>query len=437
MKLNSFSRRESAITHEGGPAASITPAEELTRTVLACLLWEDSFYEDGQSVADRIDSLCDRVSPEFIASLAITARQHHNLRHAPLLLLCNLARRGSGAIVSDTICEVITRADEMAELLSIYWRSGRKPLSNPMRRGLAKAFAKFSEYQLAKYAGRKSGVTLRDVMFLCHPKPTSDEQARVFMQIANGTLPPPETWEVLLSAGSDKKATFESLIKDGKLGYLALLRNLRNMMTAGCDSQLVRDAILDRNGAGKVLPFRFIAAARAVPSLEPVIDEAMQAAMASLPKLSGKTILLVDVSASMHASLSSRSDMSRLDAAAGLASIINAEDLRVFSFSNRYVEVPPRRGMSGIDAISSSQEHSGTYLGAAVTHVNTIPHDRLIVITDEQSADYVPPPVCRFAYMINVANFSKGVGYRSGWTHIDGFSEHVLTYINESEGLSH
>jgi hypothetical protein len=436
MKLNSLSRRESAITHEGGPAASITPAEELTRTVLACLLWEDSFYEDGQSVADRIDSLCDRVSPEFIASLAITARHHHNLRHAPLLLLCNLARRGSGAIVSDTICEVIARADEMAELLAIYWRSGRRPLSNPMRRGIAKAFAKFSEYQLAKYAGKKSDVTLRDVMFLCHPKPTSDDQARVFMQIANGTLPPPETWEVLLSAGSDKKSTFESLIREGKLGYLALLRNLRNMMNAGCDLTLVREAIVARKGADKVLPFRYIAAARAVPSLEPLLDEAMMASTSSMPQLSGQTIVLVDVSASMHAELSARGDMSRLDAAAGLASIINAEDLRVFSFSNRYVEVPPRKGMSGIDAISSSQENSGTYLGAAVTHVNTIPHDRLIVITDEQSSDYVPPPVCRLAYMINVANFSKGVGYRGGWTHIDGFSEHVLKFISESEGLS-
>lgn len=436
MKLNSSYLRETAITHEGGPAASITPAEELTRTVLACLLWEDSFYEDGQSVADRIDSLCDRVSPEFIASLAITARHQHHIRHAPLLLLCNLARRGNGAIVSETICEVITRADEMAELLSIYWRNGRKPLSNPLRRGIAKAFSKFSEYQLAKYAGKKSGISLRDVMFLCHPKPFGHDQCRVFMQIANGTLPPPETWEVLLSAGGDKKATFESLIKEGKLGYLALLRNLRNMMNAGCDSQLVRDAILAKKGADKVLPFRFIAAARAVPSLEPALDEAMQASMASLPQLSGKTIILVDVSASMHASLSSRSDLSRLDAAAGLASIINAEDLRVFSFSNSTVEVPPRRGMSGIDAISSSQANSGTYLGAAVTHVNTIPHERLIVITDEQSADYVPPPVCRLAYMINVSNFMHGVGYRSGWTHIDGFSERVIKFIAETEGLS-
>jgi hypothetical protein len=305
-----------------------------------------------------------------------------------------------------------------------------------MRRGLAKAFAKFSEYQLSKYAGKKSGVTLRDVMFICHPKPTSDDQARVFMQIANGTLPPPETWEVLLSAGGDKKSTFESLIREGKLGYLALLRNLRNMMTAGCDLTLVREAIVARKGADKVLPFRYIAAARAVPSLEPVLDEAMMASASSMPQLSGQTIVLVDVSASMHAKLSSRGEMSRLDAAAGLASIINAEDLRVFSFSNRYVEVPPRKGMSGIDAISSSQENSGTYLGAAVTHVNTIPHDRLIVITDEQSSDYVPPPVCRLAYMINVANFSKGVGYRGGWTHIDGFSEHVLKFIAESEGLS-
>jgi hypothetical protein len=434
MRLNSTART-SRVTHEGGPASFISPEAELTRTVAACLLWEDGFYEDGTTIADRIESLCDRVSPEFIASLAVTARQHYNLRHAPLLLLCCLSRRGSGKLVSETVAEVISRADELAELLAVYWRNGKRPLSNPLRRGLAKAFVKFSEYELAKYAGKRRDISLRDVMFLCHPKPTSDDQARVFMQLANGTLPAPETWEVLLSAGGDKRETFERLMSEEKLGYLALLRNLRNMSVAGCDTAMVADAIRKRRGADKVLPFRFVAAARAVPSLEPVLDEAMQASIAALPELSGKTIALVDVSASMHDKLSQRSDLTRMDAAAALASVINAEDLRVFSFSGRTVEVPPRRGMAGVDAILSSQSHCSTYLGSAIEVVNAIPHDRLIVITDEQSADYVPPPVSPRAYMINVASYSNGVGYGNGWTHIDGFSEHVIRYISEYERL--
>lgn len=435
MKLNVSASCHPSITHEGAPSPQISAAEELTRTVVSCLLWEDSFYESGNDTANRIDRLCDCVDPEFIASLAITARHHHNIRHAPLLLLCALARRGGGSLVSETTREVICRADEMAEVLAIYWRNGIRPLSNPLKRGLAKAFVKFSEYELAKYAGKNKAITLRDVMFLCHPKPTSDDQARVFMQIANNTLQPPETWEVLLSSGSDKKSTFESLIREGKLGYLALLRNLRNMTTAGCDEQLIRDAILARRGADKVLPFRFVAAARAVPHLEQTIDAAMQASLSLTPQLSGKTIVLVDVSASMHGTLSSRSGLSRIDAAAALASIINSEGLRVFSFSDETIEVAPRRGMAGVDAIIGSQRNSGTYLGMAVQQVNGLPHDRLIVITDEQSSDYVPSPTCQRAYMINVGTYGRGVGYRGGWTHIDGFSEQVLRFIAETEAI--
>jgi len=434
VKLNAASR--GPVTHEGGAACVLTPEAELTRTVSSCLLWESNFYECGDSIADRIESLCRRVSPEMIAATAIIARHRHHLRHAPLLLLCCLAEHGKGRLVSETVAYVISRADEMAELLAVYWRNGKKPLSNPLRRGIAQAFTKFDEHELAKYAGKRNGISLRDVMFLCHPKPGSEDQARVFMQIANGTLPPPETWEVLLSSGADKKTAFEGLIRDGKLGYLALLRNLRNMEAVGCDMTLIRDAIVARRGADKVLPFRFVAAARAVPSLEPQLDIAMQSAIASLPLLSGKTIVLVDVSASMHARLSGKSDLTRMDAAAALASIVNAESLRVFSFSDSdAVEVPPRRGMAGVDAIITSQPHRGTMLGNAVRCANAIPHDRLIVISDEQTSDIVPRPAARLAYMVNVGSDSNGVGYRDGWTHVDGFSEHVLRFIAEHERL--
>lgn len=123
-----------------------------------------------------------------------------------------------------------------------------------------------------------------------------------------------------------------------------------------------------------------------------------------------------------------------MDAAATLAAIIPGE-VRAFTFSNDVVEVPPRRGMAGVDAIVRSQTHGGTELGKAVTKINGIKHDRLIVITDEQSADRVPQPVANKAYIINVASYRNGVGYGGAWTHIDGFSENVLSYIREQEQL--
>lgn len=398
---------------------------------MSCLLWENEFYEDGQSIADRISETAELCSKQFVACLAVEARNEYGIRHAPLILLLELIRRG-GSGVSDAIFNTIRRPDEITELVTLYWRNGKFPLSKQMKLGLAKCFGKFNEYQFAKY-DRDGPVKLRDVLFLCHAKPEGEGQTDMFVRIANQSLKKPDTWEVSLSEGKDKKETFERLIKEGKLGYMALLRNLRKMMEVGCDKDLISNAIIERKGANMVFPFRYVAAARACPQLEVPIDKALCAAVGDLNMLKGETIVLVDVSASMEDHLSSKSDMTRMDAACALASIVNCERLRIFSFSRLLVEVPPRKGMAGVDAIRRSQPHGGTLLGQAIQSINDIPHDRLIVITDEQSRDRVPNPVCENAYMINVASNINGVGYHGGWNHIDGFSEKVLSWIDEME----
>ncbi|GAC1042232.1 TROVE domain-containing protein [Rhizobium sp. No.120] len=430
MRFNTSASIKQNYTHEGAPAKRITPEQALRRSILSCLLWEKEFYEDGKSIVDRIIENAAACSAETVSALAIEARNVHGLRHAPLMLLLDIIRRG-GSGVSDTIAQTLRRADEMAELVAIYWKDGKKPLSKQMKLGLAKTFGKFSEYQLAKY-DRDGAVRLRDVLFLAHPKPKDEGQEALFKRVAERQLVTPDTWEVALSGGADKKETFERLIREGQLGYLALLRNLRNMMDAGCDRELVKDAIGARKGADLIFPFRYVAAARACPQMEPYIDQALCEAIAAGPRLSGSTAVLVDVSGSMDATLSSKSDMKRIDAAAALASVING-DVRVFTFSQAVVEVPPRRGMAGVDAVIRSQPHSGTYLGAAVQMINqNVKHDRLIVITDEQSADRVPDPIAKSAYMINVASARNGVGYGK-WCHLDGFSEAVIRFISEVE----
>lgn len=442
MRLNIRPINYVGETHEGAPARRMTTEQALRRSVMSCLLWEREFYEEGEDIAARILRLADEVPAAKLAAIAIEARTDLNLRHVPLLLLTALAKKG-GPIVGETIATVIQRADELTELLAIYWRGGKRPLSKQMKVGLAKAFGKFDAYQLAKY-DRANAVRLRDVLFLTHAKPKDGEQAEIWAKLAAGTLEAPDTWEVALSGGADKRETFERLIREGNLGYLALLRNLRNMVEAGCDEALIKAAIVARqNGAHRVLPFRYIAAARAAPRLEPAIDQALSEAIAGMPVLPGKTAIMVDVSASMNDRLSARSDLTRKDAAAALAAIFPG-DVRMFSFADRVMEIPPRRGMAGIDAICRSQS-GGTRLFDAVAAINAeVPYDRLIVITDEQATDpsrfghwiqgttrTLPPPK-GLGYMINVASAKNGVGY-GPWVHIDGFSEAVLRFIGEHE----
>jgi len=450
-RLNVFNLNFAPRTHEGAPARHISPELQLRRSVLACMLWESQFYEDGVEIAGRIAELVPKVAAEKVAALAMEAREQMKLRHAPLLLVREMARHATHRrLVAETLERVIHRADELAEFVAIYWKDGRVPLSAQVKKGLAAAFPKFDEYQLAKY-DRGGPIKLRDVLFLSHAKPRDAAQAGVWKKLVWGRLTPPDTWEVALSESgkeggdhtkNDKREAWERLLREQKLGALALLRNLRNLREAGVDESLVLAALGGMNTA-RVLPFRFLAAARYAPQWEEPLEQAMLKSVAGQPKLPGRTIVLVDVSGSMTAPLSRRSEMQRTDAAYGLAVLVReiAEKAAVYSFSDRVVEVPARRGFALRDAIDASQRHNGTYLGNAVEWLNENErYDRLIVITDEQAHDTVPSPTSKTSggrsrpsgYVINVASYKNGVGYGK-WTHIDGWSEAVIEYIRALE----
>jgi 60 kDa SS-A/Ro ribonucleoprotein len=420
-------------THEGGPARHVSPELQLRRSVLACMLWEDQFYEDGVAIAGRIRELVAKVPAEKAAALAVEAREKMKLRHAPLLLVREMARLQTHRhLVAETLARVVQRADELAEFVALYWSEGKQPLSAQVKKGLASAFTKFDEYALAKY-NRATPVKLRDVLFLCHAKPVDPAQAELWKRLVDGELATPDTWEVALSAGADKREVWERLLGENKLGALALLRNLRNMAEAQVAAEPIREG-LARMKTERVLPFRFIAAARYAPQWEPELEQAMFKSLEGQPRLPGKTVLLVDVSGSMDAQLSRRGEMRRNDAGYGLAVLLReiAEEVSVYSFSDNLVRVPNRSGFALRDAINASQPHNGTYLGKALGSIEE-KYDRLIVITDEQAHDAVPNPKAR-GYVINVASYKNGVGY-GPWVHIDGWSEAVIEYIRAAEPM--
>ena len=454
MKTN---RKTYPKTHAGGRARpNHSDEDKLSRAVLSCLLWENSFYESGVSIQERITQLSQAVSTEFLCSLIEKARNEYNLRHVPLLLLVLLIERRSiviqtkkfaGKVVSasdvcsaklveDTIFNTIGRADELAELVALYWSKGKRPLTAPMKKGLARAFTKFNEYQLAKY-NRKADIMLRDVLFLCHAKPKDKKQLKVFHRLANNQLEIPNTWESRLAAGEDKKAVFADLLETGKLGYMALLRNLRGMAEVGVDQTLIKSALLKGN-TDKILPFRFISACAQAPMFAGELDKKMVESLKKSEPLSGSTVILVDVSWSMFGDkVSTRSQLTRMDAACALAILLSGicQDLRIFTFSNSVVEVPAFTGLSLTQHIKSSQRNASTYLGAAVSEVAVRVNkcDRFIVITDEQSHDRVgDPEFADKAYMLNVASYENGIGY-GAWNRIDGFSESCVRYIQEIE----
>jgi hypothetical protein len=449
-------------TAEGAPAKRITPEQQLRRLVLSTFLWEDQFYVDGQSIADLIKATIPKCSAVMVADLAVEARTKYKLRHVPLYMAVVLNEfKTHRHVVESLLPRILQRPDEFGEFLSLYWKMHPKPtssqskrtnaqLSHRIRRGLTAAFEYLdNEYSMAKWDSAKSPIRLLDVMRLLHPKPKTEEQGKLWGKLKTDSLATPNTWETRLSAGENKKNVWEDLLKANQLGALALLRNLRNMQKEKVSEDLIRRGLKTMR-VERVLPFRFIAAAKYAPQFEPELEEAMFKCLDGAQRLPGKTLLLVDVSGSMNDVISHHnepnpftgqvarkaSDVNRIDAACALAMLCRelCEFGSISTFSDQFVAVPPRRGFALRDAILQSQAHNGTYLGQAVTSANThYDYDRLIVFTDEQSHDVVPDPKGK-GYVVNVASNKNGIGYGK-WTHIDGFSEAIFDWIREEELL--
>ncbi len=432
---------------------------QLHRLVMACLLWEDLAYTSGQGVVEEIRALVPRVAPERVAHMAIEARFAQKLRHVPLLLVREMARHAAHTpLVAETLATVIHRPDELCEFVSLYWRDNgnRRTLSAQVKKGLARAFNKFDEHQLSKYARARREVKLRDVLFLCHAKPQDEA---LFHRLANRQLAAPDTWEAGLSAAStpeEKRAVWERLIKSRKLGALAFLKNLRNMEDVG-----VPRAVIDQGFAqirpSMLLPIDFLRAAHAAPAWASELETLMLQCAAEFPRLPGWTIFVVDVSGSMSARLSGRSRFSRLDAAVAMAVLAREMCDRVTFYATAGCDRTRTHATKRIDpprgfALAQHIRQAAVTLGGGgiftrqclesirQTERGAAP-DRIIVFSDSQDCDHpgrrVPEPFGWRNYIVDVSAHRHGVNYTGVWTaEISGWSEHFLRFIAEMEQAS-
>lgn len=463
---------KTVVTHEGGKAVQLSPEAQLRRTLMNCLLWEDNFYESGVAVADRIKQLAAQVDASVLHELTVEARTAYGLRHAPLLVARQMARGSLSqrAQVRHTLAEIIRRPDEIAEFLSLYWadNGGKKFVSHGVRKGFELAMQNFTEYQFAKWDRRDKQVRIRDAMFMAHAKPSIstgklDKNARriakkegtallltpaeqLYAKVANDELKQTGTWEDRMSAGENPKDVFTDLMNKNELGALAFIRNVRKMIEAGVAKDLIRrySETVRLNG---VFPHQLLTSARVNKEFEDMFDSMLLRSLAGVEKLLGTTVILVDVSGSMDAPLSSRgtsrarrttevTETTRLDAACAVAVMARelCEAVQVFTFSDQVIEVPSLRGLALRKAIVNSQTHSGTYLANAVQGINAkYKYDRIIVVTDEQTHDGSGSPAARRAYMLNVAPYQHSVATAGEWVSISGWSPQVMRYIDVYE----
>jgi len=367
MKFNELARPAAGRNYEGGEAFQLSPEMELYSAVVTSSL-SKMFYEGADQRTERISNLVAKVSPVFASRLAIYAREKMHLRSVPLLLVTELAKIHSGdGLVSETVERVVQRADEIMELLACYaWRNAltteRKQLnrlSHQIQKGLAASFNRFDEYQFAKYDNQRRSVTLRDALFVVHPKAKSIEQQELFDKIANSTLAVPYTWETEFSALGQQKFSDESakqeafarkweeLIASGKLGYMALLRNLRNILSNPKISKACIDDVARRIADEKEvkksrqLPFRYLAAYRELKnscnfsssSVMQALDKAICASASNITGFSDdcRVLIAADVSGSMYSRVSPRSSVMNFDIGLLLAMMLKFRCREVIS----------------------------------------------------------------------------------------------------------
>lgn len=429
MKFNFLKKENKEIlNYEGEKAYMMTPEEELYSAVVTTGLSNIS-YEKGDDRLERIKSLIDKNDPEFVAKLAVYARKEMHLRSVPLVLATELAKQISGSdLVSRTVDGVVQRADEITELLAYYQLSNKRTetkklnrLSKQIQKGLAKSFNRFDEYQFAKY-NRKAEVTMKDALFLVHPKAKNDDQQTIFNKIAHNMLETPYTWEVELSVlgqtkfinEAERKLAFknkwEELIFSNKLGYMATLRNLRNILEAEVSSKAMEKVcryLADEKAVSnsKQLPFRFLAAYRELkavdsPYLSSVLEALEEAVAQSAQNIKGfgfdtSVVIAADVSGSMQKSVSPKSKVLLYDIGLLMSMILQSKCQNVVTgiFGDRWLRVPmPKNGiLRNVDAFYKREGEVGYSTNGYLVIEDLIRRkekvDKVMLFTDAQLWD--------------------------------------------------
>ncbi|WP_343671968.1 TROVE domain-containing protein [Chitinophaga sp.] len=429
MRFNTSKKDVSAtVNYEGAKAYVLTPELELYSAVVTAS-FHDQFYEGSAERLERIRALIRKNDPQFVARLAVYAREKMYLRSIPLALTVELAKVHTGnSLVSNMVNRVVQRADEITELLAFYALSNNRQdtkklhrLSKQIQKGLSLAFNKFDEYQFAKY-NRAAAVTLKDALFIVHPKPKDDDQQILFDKIAQDELQVPYTWETTLTAtgqvkysdaGERQKAfryAWEQLIESNALGYMALMRNLRNILQADVSNWMINKVcaqLTDEKAVlhSKQLPFRFLSAYRELKQVKhgrtkEVLEALETAIQTSVQHLQGfdndtRVVIACDVSGSMQKAVSARSVVKYYDIGLLLGMLLQykCENVMTGMFGDKWkvVDFPKKNILANVDAFYAREGEVGYSTNGYKVLADLIKNrhvaDKVMMFTDCQMWD--------------------------------------------------
>ena len=442
----------------GGQAYKLDPKQELAELILTTNVTKMA-YQSEDDIVKRLDSLLKQVDPLFAAKAAVYTRHVEGKRTVTHVMASQLGQLVSGQPWGKDFYEaIVRRPDDMLEIVAHYFRNGRKPLPNALKKGFAAAFSKFGSYQLAKYKKEKAQISLKDLECLVHPTPT-EKNSEALKKLLDGSLKNTDTWEAQLSEAGveaegdeevkeEKKAqVWKNLVEDKSLGYLALIRNLRNVLQSADDATVdaLVDQITDAAAIKKslVYPVQIYVAYCEISKLGSTqknrkilgaLDTALNLSVDNVPAMDN-TVVLIDQSGSMDQALSDNGaarvrDVAHVFAAAMMKRsnvdvIVFASNARAFSYS------PTSSVMDIVQQLNSRFLNGGTSLETAFREIKGHQYKRVVVLSDMQVWDgraggvlYKSLGYTPYLYSINLqghgsATFDPGnrkVSMIAGWS---------------------
>ena len=293
MSKFNFKNTNKTENREGFPAYKMQDKEQLVTAVLTTMFGEPKFYGSTDNYARNVANM-------------------RSVSHVLACIIAHEAHEYTRAVIRN----IIVRPDDITEIMACYKQMYGKPFPNALKREIAVQIQRFDEYALAKYNSRGMSMKFRDVLRITHPTPKDAETEALFRKVLDDTLETPYTWETELSEKGNTKEVWDELIQSGKVGYMALLRNLRNIIKSGADIEPVLKVLSDpeRVRKSRQLPFRFFSAYRMLeqeslmtPAIHRALEQALTVSVENLDTIPGRTLIAVDVSGSMTCPISSKS----------------------------------------------------------------------------------------------------------------------------------
>ena len=405
-KFNTTLPKQKTLTENLAGGQAYKQSDELSLvSLLLTSFVNDQFYRGTQTTLDELRKLTSKVKDkEFVAKAAIYARDKFGMRSITHALAGELTSQLNGAEWGkDFYNKVVVRVDDMTEILSYYlaYKTSKDnpKFPNSLKKGFAKAFDKFDGYQLSKYKGENKEVKLVDIVNLVHPVPTAKNK-EALESLVKGELKNTETWESKLSAVGQKAESEEDLaqlkadawkelISTRKIGYFALLKNLRNIINQSPDAvqsacELLVDEKMIKNS--RVLPFRFstayeeiskLGSSKEVRDVLMSINKALDISVCNVPKFDGETLVVMDVSGSMSGK---PSEIASLFGA--ILAKANNCDVMTFSTNAHYKSYNP---MDSVMTIRNSFRFSGGGTNfKSIFNTANKKYDRIIILSDMQ-----------------------------------------------------